>query len=164
MGAEVPKKDQRKVQGLESARGARRNTPAWLSLVSPPRAFSRIPTHAVGVAHDRRTHARAALNLPLRLTHVAGRIEPTPLTLLTQNISTTGVLFLSPKHIEPGTPIELEVGLVNRPLGHGSVRMATAARVVRVDTAATPGWHGVAAAFDDIAFDRDEPVPSRYQR
>ena len=159
MGAGDPKK----AHEFDARRGAQRATPAWLSLVSPPRAFSRVPTHAVGVAHDRRTHARAALNLPLRLTQVAGRIEPTPLTLLTQNISTTGVLFLSPKHIEPGTPIELEVGLVNRPLGHGSVRMATAARVVRVDVAATPGWHGVAAAFDDIAFDRDEPVPSRFK-
>ncbi len=163
MGAEVPKKDRRKAQELAYGPAARRYPPAWLSLVSPPRAFSRIPTHAVGVAHDRRSHARAALNLPLRLTRVAGRIEPAALTLLTQNISTTGVLFLSPKRIEPGTPIELEVGLVHRPLGHGSVRMATAARVVRVDAAATPGWHGVAAAFDDIAFDRDEPVPPRFR-
>jgi hypothetical protein len=25
-----------------------------------------------------------------------------------------------------------------------------------------PGWYGVAACFDDVQFDRDDRVPSRY--
>jgi hypothetical protein len=126
--------------------------------------FGRVPTHAVGVASERRAHARAALNLPLRLKAVCGVDEPTPVTLITQNISSSGVYFLAPRHIQPGTAIELEVALVDRPLGQGSVRMSTAAHVVRVDASATPGWHGLACTFDDIAFDRDENLPPRYRR
>lgn len=123
--------------------------------------FSRVPTHAVRFPVERRMHARAALNLPLRLHRVGGVVEPTPLTLLTRDISSSGVFFLAPKAIAPGTPIELEVALVDRPLGQGSVRMCTAAHVVRSEPASSPGWHAVAATFDDIAFDRDEAVPSR---
>jgi hypothetical protein len=126
-----------------------------------PAPFGRVPTHAVRFPLERRLHARAALNLPLRLHRVGGQIEPTPLTLLTRDISSSGVFFLAPKPIAPGTPIELEVALVDRPLGQGSVRMCTAAHVVRSEPASSPGWHAVAASFDDIAFDRDEPVPNR---
>jgi hypothetical protein len=123
--------------------------------------FGRVPTHAVRFPLERRSHARAALNLPLRLHRVGGQLEPTPLTLLTRNISSSGVFFLAPKPIAPGTAIELEVALVDRPLGQGSVRMCTAAHVVRSEPASSPGWHAVAATFDDIAFDRDEAVPNR---
>jgi hypothetical protein len=31
-----------------------------------------------------------------------------------------------------------------------------------VEAAATPGWHGIAASFDDVEFDRDDLVPSRF--
>ena len=127
-----------------------------------PRVFARVPTHAVGVAHDRRHCARAYLQLPLHLRAVEGRVEPVSVTLLTQNISSSGVFFLCPRWISPGSAIELEVGLVDRPLGRGSVRMTTAAHVVRIEPAQTPGWHGVAVSFDDFDFERDEPVPPRY--
>lgn len=119
-----------------------------------------MPTHVVGVALERRSHARAALNLPLRLRRVGEQVEPVPVTLLTRDISSSGVYFLAPRRIEPGTPIELEVALVDRPFGQGSVRMCTAAHVVRADETQTPGWHGLAVTFDDIAFDRDEAVPA----
>lgn len=128
----------------------------------PPRAFSRIPTHAIGVVPERRFYARAALQLPLRLLSVNGQTEPVSLSLLTRNISTSGVFFLSPKELPLGTAIELEVCLIHRPLGYGNVRMATNAHVARVQEVATPGWYGVGAQFDEIAFDRDEPVPPRF--
>ena len=121
-------------------------------------------THVVGAVQERRLYPRAALRLPLRLKRVAGQREPVPVTLVTKNISSSGVYFLCPRWIEPGTPIELEVGLVDRPLGRGSVRMTTAAHIVRVEPADTPGWHGVAATFDDITFQRDEQVPPRFQK
>jgi hypothetical protein len=127
-----------------------------------PRIFPRVPTHAVAMAHERRYCPRAYLRLPLRLTHVNHRAEPLPVTLLTQNISSSGVFFLAPRDIAPGTAIELEVALVERPLGRGSVRMATAAHVVRTMPADTLGWHGVAATFDDFDFRRDEEIPDRY--
>ncbi len=37
-----------------------------------PRKFARVPTHAVGVAHERRRYPRASLCLPLRLTRIVG--------------------------------------------------------------------------------------------
>jgi hypothetical protein len=127
-----------------------------------PRVFPRVPTHSFGMATERRFHPRAALRLPLRLTQVNHQAEPVPLTLLTKNISSSGVYFLAPKRLEPGTAIELEVGLVERPLGRGGVRMKTLAHVVRAEEAPEPGWHGVAARFDDIAFQRDEELPARF--
>ncbi len=116
------------------------------------------------MALERRFHARAALHLPLRLTQVNHVEEPTPITLITKNISSSGVYFLAPKHIEPGTAIELEVGLVERPLGRGGVSMRTVAHVVRADEASESGWHAMAARFDDIAFQRDEALPPRFLR
>jgi hypothetical protein len=127
-----------------------------------PQRFARVPTHSVGVAHERRRSPRAALTLPLRLIRVDQAEEALPVSLVTRNISSSGIYFLSPRKIEPGTAIELEVGLVDRPLGHGNVRMLTAAHVIRTDPVETPGWHGVAATFDDFDFQRDDHLPGRY--
>lgn len=127
-----------------------------------PRRFRRVPTHVVGVHPEQRRHPRAKLALPLRLRRVAGELEPFPVTLVTRNISSTGVYFLCPRPIDRSTPIELEVALVHRPLGRGSVHMTTLAHVVRTEPAATPGWHGIAATFDDVEFERDEVLPPRF--
>jgi hypothetical protein len=83
-------------------------------------------------------------------------------TLVTRNISCTGVFFLCPRELETGSAIELEVGLVHRPMGCGSVLMTTLAHVVRVEPATVPGWYGIAATFDDVEFQRDEPIPARF--
>ncbi len=132
--------------------------------LSRQRRFSRVPTHVVGVADEKRAYPRASLHLPLRLVRVAGHKESMEVTLVTRNISSSGVYFLSPQYVEPSTPIELEVALVERPLGRGSVRMVTAAHIVRAEPAEAPGWHGLAASFDDISFQRDEHVPRRFGR
>jgi len=159
-------RDTKKPEPIDSTRPQPGQETDQLQLVprNKPRVFARVPTHVVGVAQERRLCPRAALHLPLRLKRVGDREEPVPVTLLTQNISSSGVYFLAPRWIEPGTPIELEVGLVERPLGRGSVRMTTAAHVVRVEPTDTPGWHGLAATFDDFAFDRDEPIPPRFHK
>ncbi len=128
------------------------------------RPFGRVPTHVIGVVDERRRNARAYLHLPLRLTSVNGQPEPVSVTLLTKNISSGGVCFLAPRHLEPGTAIELEVALVERPLGKGSVRMATAAHVVRTEPSSTPGWHSIAARFDEFDFHRDEALPQRFRQ
>jgi hypothetical protein len=47
-------------------------------------------------------------------------------------------------------------------LGLGNFVATTMARVCRTETAAMPGWHGIAAAFDDVQFGRDDCIPSRY--
>lgn len=127
-----------------------------------PKRFARVPTHAVDVLHDRRRNPRAKLSLPLRLTRIGDAVEPYPVTLVTRNISSGGIYFLAPREIAPGTAIELEVALVDRPLGMGRVQLLTAAHVVRAEEVDVPGWRGYAASFDDIAIRRDDKLPPRY--
>ena len=127
-----------------------------------PRRFTRVPTHTVGVHPEQREYPRATLRLPLRLRSVDAVEEKYPVTLVTRDISSTGVYFLCPRELAVGASIELEVVLVSRPLGRGNVMMATIARVQRIEPAAMPGWFGVAASFDDVQFDRDDVVPSRF--
>lgn len=126
---------------------------------TPPQGIPRVPTHAVGRVEERRAYARARLSLSLSVRCIAGQnSEQDPLR--TEDISSNGVFFLSPQRIDPGTPIELEVLLVDRALGRGSVRMRTMAHVVRAETSHATGWHGLAATFDDISFTRDESLPT----
>ncbi len=127
-----------------------------------PRRFARVPTHAVGVHPEHREYPRAALKLPLRLRCVDAVPENFPISLVTRDISSTGVYFLCPKQIAVGTPIELEIVLVSRPMGRGNVVVASMASVRRIEPAAMPGWYGIAASFDDVQFDRDDNIPSRY--
>jgi hypothetical protein len=137
--------------------------PSWTSRAKP-KGIARVPTHAVRPAEERRTYARAKLSLPLRVNRVAGQKERISQLLRTSNISSSGVLFLCPQRIEPGTPIEIEVCLVDRPYGRGTVRMKTEAHVVRVDPSPRAGWHHLAVMFDEITFQREEAMPSRFER
>src|SRR5712692_4899024 len=129
---------------------------------SQPRRFVRVPTHAVGVHPEHREYPRATLKLPLRLRSVSNIAEKFPITLVTRDISSTGVYFLCPKPLAAGACVELEIVLVSEPMGHGNVVLATRAHVQRYEPAAMPGWYGIAATFDDVQFDRDDRVPSRY--
>ena len=127
-----------------------------------PRRFIRVPTHAVGVHPEHREYPRASLKLPLKLHSVAGIVEEFPVTLVTRDISSTGVYFLCPKQLPMDAAIELQIVLVSRPLGQGNVVMASNAHVRRVHPADMPGWFGIAANFDDVSFDRDDFIPSRF--
>lgn len=124
-----------------------------------PRSFTQVPTHTVGVAHERRRYPRASLRLPLRLKRIGDFSELIPVTLVTRNISSSGVYFLAPRDLEPGAAMELEVALVERPLGFGCVQMCTAAHTVRAEDTDSPGWRGYAASFDDFALKRDDLIP-----
>ena len=127
-----------------------------------PRRFARVPTHAVGVHPEHREYPRATLKLPLRLRSVNDVPEESPVTLVTRDISSTGVYFLSPRPLAIGASVEIEVVLVSKPMGHGNVVLATKAHVQRYEPASTPGWYGVAASFDDVQFGRDDCVPTRF--
>jgi hypothetical protein len=131
-----------------------------LQPVNPMRRFARVPTHAVGVFPEHREYPRASLRLPLRLRGIAGRAEDFPITLVTRDISSSGVFFLCPRKLSSGSQIELEVVLISRPMGRGNVVIVTKARVTRVEPAAMPGWFGIAASFDELEFDRDDTIPS----
>ena len=124
-----------------------------------PRRFMRVPTHAVGVFPEQREYPRASLKLPLRLRAVNQILEPYPITLVTRDISSTGVFFLCPKQIAIGTSIDLEIVLVSKPLGLGNVAIHSLAKVRRIEPAAVPGWYGIAASFEDMEFDRDDGAP-----
>ena len=128
------------------------------------RRFVRVPTHAVTVSSstEQREYPRASLKLPLRLRSVAGAAENFPITLVTRDVSSTGVFFLCPKNIAIGTTIELEIVLVSRPMGRGNVVIASSAHVRRQEPAAMPGWYGIAASFDDVQFGRDDSLPLRF--
>ena len=134
--------------------------PSWTTRATP-KGMARVPTHAVLPVVERRVYTRAQLSLPLRLKRIAGQRELKHQSLRTTNISSSGALFLCPRLIEPGTPIVIEVCLVNRPFGRGTVKMMTEAHVVRAEPAPRRGWHALAVSFDDITFLRDEPLPSR---
>ena len=136
--------------------------PDWTTRAKP-KGIARVPTHAVRPPEERRAYARARLSLPLRLIRIAGQRERTAAPLQTMNISSSGVFFRCPQRIEPGTPLEIEVWLTDRPFGLGSVTMLTEAHVVRVEQAQQYGWHSLAASFDDITFQREEPVLRRFQ-
>jgi hypothetical protein len=138
------------------------DAPSWTTRARP-KGIARVPTHAVRPVEERRGYSRAKLSLPLRLKRIAGQRETKTQVLRTTNISSSGVLFLYPQRIEPGTPLEIEVCLVDRPVGRGTVRMMTEAHVVRAEPASKAGWHALAVTFDDITFLRDEPLPTRFE-
>ncbi len=163
MGAAREPFEQQGVSSSPEKKEERKNTGRLISMGRPIR-FSRVPTHAVGFARERRRSPRAVLSLPLRLIRVEQIEESLSISLVAQNISSSGVYFLSPRKIEPGMAIELEVGLVDRPFGCGNVRMVTAAHAGRREPSGTPGWHGVAASFDDFDFQRDDHLPRRFER
>ena len=122
--------------------------------------ITQVPTHAVRRVCERRNYVRARLSLPLQIQRVAGQRDMATLPLETRDISSSGVFFLSPRHIDPGTPVEIDVQLVNRPYGRGTVHMCAAAHVVRAEQAHSKGMFGVAAAFDEITYRRDDSVSS----
>src|SRR5271169_5895673 len=127
-----------------------------------PRRFVRVPTHAVGVHLEQRECPRASLKLPLKLRSVCGLGEEYPVSLVTRDISSSGVYFLCPKSLAVGKSIELDIVLVSRPLGYGNVVVSSKASVRRIESANMPGWFGIAASFDDFAFDRDDNIPMRF--
>ena len=128
-----------------------------------PRRFVRVPTHAVGVHLEKRECPRALLRLPLKLRSVNGILEEYPVTLVTRDISSSGVFFLCPRSLALETGVELDIVLVSRPLGYGNVVVSSKARVRRVEPANMPGWFGIAASFDDFAFDRDDHIPGQFR-
>lgn len=163
MGAAPHPNEQPAAEQGQPQKSEERSRVAKLIEFARPERLARVPTHTVGVVGERRRCPRAGLCLPLRLMRVGGEEQATPVSLVTQNISSSGIYFLSPQRIEPGAAIELQVALVDRPLGRGNVKMRTAAHVVRAEEADTPGWFGLAASYDDFDFERDDRLPRRFR-
>jgi hypothetical protein len=105
--------------------------------------------HQMTPVPDRRRYPRFIAWLPIRLTEVAGKVEPAPVTLLTQNISRTGVCFPAPRRIEPGKLIKAEVTLAGVGPGGKDIYVSGAGRIVRVEAGVKIGWYKLAATFDE---------------
>ena len=96
---------------------------------------------------ERRRYPRFVTWLPIRLTAVAGKIEPAAVTLLTQNISKAGLCFAAPPHIEPGQAIEVEVTVAGFGPDGKVIHILGAGYVVRSEPGNKPGWYKLAAEF-----------------
>lgn len=114
-----------------------------------------IPEAPVGRVLERRAYVRARLELPLSVSRIAGQATCEAPALHIHNISSSGAYFIYPKKVAPGTPLTLEVSLIEERPRHRSVRMCVDAHVVRVKSAGRPGWHGLAVAFDEIRYMRN---------
>lgn len=119
------------------------------------------PCFEFEVVENRRHQARLPLQFPLRMKRIGGKAPAVDGSLVTENISSTGVYFLAPLQLELNTPIELEIGLTDLPRGRERVRMRASARVVRVEPASRGGWHGLAVTFDEISFERGGAAGTR---
>ena len=96
---------------------------------------------------ERRRYPRFFTWLPIRLTAVAGTIEPEPVTLITQNISKAGLCFPAPRRIEPGQAIEVEVTVAGLGPDGKDIHISGAGYVVRIEPSNKPGWYKLAAEF-----------------
>jgi hypothetical protein len=120
---------------------------------------------------ERRRYRRFIAWLPLRVTAVAGKVEPAPVTVLTRNISKSGVCFATPQSIEPGESIEIEVKLIGFGPNGTDVSVSGAGSVVWVEARNNHGWYKLAATFGEppagnepswhtLAASFDDPPPS----
>lgn len=102
---------------------------------------------------ERRLFPRLPLHLTVRVKRVAGQPEAAIEDLQTSDISCNGLYFFAGRKLEPGTPIDLEVVVVELPGNGPTMRMFTTARVVRLEALDPSGWHGVGATFEDVTLD-----------
>jgi len=104
---------------------------------------------------ERRRYRRSIACLPLRLNSVAGKIEPAPVVVPTQNISKAGVCFPAPRRIEPGQLIEVEVAFPGALRSGRDIHISAEGYIVRIEPGNKPGWYKLAAAFDEPPSDEE---------
>ena len=97
---------------------------------------------------ERRRHPRCTAGLPLRLKTVGGTVESDPVTLVTQNFSKSGLCFRSPRRIEPGESIEVEVTLLGAGSSGENLCVPGTGYIVRTKAALKPGWYDLAAVIN----------------
>jgi hypothetical protein len=98
---------------------------------------------------ERRRHPRFTAFLPLRVKAVGGIVESDPAPLVTQNLSKIGLCFPSPRRIEPGRSIEVEVTFLGAGLFGNNISISSTGHIVRAESSKTPGWYRLAAVFDE---------------
>ena len=98
---------------------------------------------------ERRRYPRCTACLPLRLKTVGGKVENNPITLLTQDFSKTGLCFPSPRRIEPGESIEVEVTLLGAGSNGENIDIRGTGYIVRAEETDRMGWFKLAAVIDE---------------
>jgi hypothetical protein len=117
---------------------------------------SRKSNRALVRTQERRAYARARMALSLSVRRVAGQPSDRPLALHTVDISPSGAFFLYPHRIDPGTPLLIEVALLEQRRRHPAVRMSTDAHVVRAEPLENRVGTVWQSLFDDIRYVRGE--------
>jgi hypothetical protein len=97
---------------------------------------------------EHRHYPRFAVRLPFRLRLITTKGEPEVKTLLTKNISKAGLCFFSPRSVEPGESVEVEVTLAGYGPRGENLSVSSVGHIVRSEASGEPGWYQLAAAFD----------------
>jgi len=112
--------------------------------LSIPPALRRVPTHAFGVFHEQREYPPAAFVAFAFAGCAAWKnaVEKYPVSLVTRDISSTGVFFLCPKtHRTQFCNPNWKSSFVSRPLGRGKRRRPSPSqKCAAVESANMPGW------------------------
>jgi hypothetical protein len=98
---------------------------------------------------ERRRSPRTPVSIPMNLKFSNGHAGPIDSKVLTADISRGGVRFFASWTAEPGTPIEIEMPLLDSRLGRSTPARFAKARILRVQPATSDGWFGVAAVFEE---------------
>jgi hypothetical protein len=98
---------------------------------------------------ERRRSPRTPVSVSTHLKFRNGHPSPADSTVLTTDISRGGVRFFATWSAEPGTPIEIEMPLLDSRLGRSMPARFAKARILRVQPSTSEGWFGVAAAFEE---------------
>jgi len=104
---------------------------------------------------ERRRYPRFAVRLPFRLRRVAGRVESQAGTLVSNDVSKTGLRFTTERHIPPGQSIEVELTLAGYGPGGDDLQILGTGYIVRAEESAEPGKYQMAAVFDELPSDND---------
>ena len=106
------------------------------------------------MAEDRRTYERLPLAARVKVTRIGGKPAAKIDEFEALDISCGGLRFRSQKAFVPGTDLDMEVVLLDKRRDGASVRMFTAATVIRSEGLGS-GGNGVSVCFTDIAISRD---------
>ncbi|MFB3922425.1 MAG: MBL fold metallo-hydrolase [Terriglobia bacterium] len=117
-----------------------------------------------GEGFERRREHRYQLELPLRFESIGSGYAPRKGTGIAQDLSRSGIYFVTPAPIPADQPVELEVVVPNEITHRGDVALRFVARPVRVEQLnGGAGYHqrvqGVAARLDTPAKEVEKSEP-----
>ena len=98
---------------------------------------------------ERRRYPRFSVSLPLRLKRMKNQKEGDVETLLSEDISRSGLRFRTRERIALGESIEVEVTLAAHGPAGADILVIGKGLIVRSEKSHEAGWYQLAAAFAD---------------